>query len=71
MKHPYIGKGTESGSIVLFYEQGQGVTLDSKSWASGKLQHSNFNEDLFTNITREYRQILRLRLNQKSIKDLY
>ena len=54
MKYPYIGKGTESGSIVLFYEQGQGVTLDSKSWPSGKLQHSNFNEDLFTNITREY-----------------
>jgi len=55
MKYPYIGKGTESGSIVLFYEQNKGVTLESKTWASENLEHSNcVNEDLFTNITREY-----------------
>ena len=54
MKYPYIGKGTESGSIVLFYEQNKGVTLESKTWASEKLQHSNcINEDLFNDITRE------------------
>jgi len=54
MKYPYIGKGLNSGSIVLFYEQNKGVTLESKTWASENLQHSNcINEDLFTNITRE------------------
>lgn len=55
MKHPYIGKGLNSGSIVLFYEQNKGVTLESKTWESENLQHSNcINEDLFKNITREY-----------------
>lgn len=54
-KNPYIGKGLNSGSIVLFYEQSKGVTLESKTWARENLQHSNcINEDLFTNITREY-----------------
>ena len=54
MKYPYIGKGTESGSIVLFYEQGQGVTLDSKSWASKDLEyHTCIDEDYFNDITRE------------------
>lgn len=54
MKYPYIGKGTESGSIVLFYEQGQGMTLDSKSWASEDLKyHTCIDEDYFNDITRE------------------
>lgn len=54
-KYPYIGKGKESGSIVLFYGESEGVTLESKSWASSDLQHSNcINESVFENITREY-----------------
>jgi hypothetical protein len=55
MKYQYIGKGLESGSIVLFYEQGAGVTLKSKTWASKDLEYSNcINEKVFKNITREY-----------------
>lgn len=55
MTYPYIGKGKGSGSIVLFYEQNKGVTLESKSWSSENLQYSNgINEDLFKNITADY-----------------
>lgn len=54
MKYPYIAKGLNSGSIVLFYEQNKGITLELKTWASENLQHSNcINEDLFKNITEE------------------
>jgi len=55
MGYPYIGKGLESGSIVLFYEQNTGVTLNSKTWASKSFEYSNcINEDSFENITSEY-----------------
>lgn len=54
-KHPYIGKGKESGSIVLFYGECEGVTLESKTWASSDLQYSKcINESVFENITADY-----------------
>lgn len=54
MKYPCIGKGKESGSIVLFYGQGFGITLDSKTWASENLSvHNDIDESYFENITSE------------------
>lgn len=54
-KYPYIGKGKEIGSIVLFYGECESVTLESKTWASSDLQYSNFiNESAFENITADY-----------------
>lgn len=54
-KYPYIGKGSPSGSIVMFYSQGNGITLDSKYWASTNMEHyRGLDEYHFKNITREY-----------------
>lgn len=53
--YPYIGKGENSGSIVLFYSENSGTTLDCKTWATKLLQYSDcVNEGLFKNITAEY-----------------
>lgn len=55
MKYPYIGKGTESGSIILMTGKGEGIVIDSKTAAThpGKFE-STVDEDYFKNITREY-----------------
>lgn len=55
MKYPYIGKGVNSGSVVVLYSEGFGVTIDSKTWAtdSGSVENT-LNEIFFKNITREY-----------------
>ena len=55
MKYPYIGKGTESGSIILMTGKGEGVVIDSKTAATqpGKFE-STIDEGYFKNITQEY-----------------
>jgi hypothetical protein len=55
IKYPYIGRITKSGSIILFYGKGTGVTLDSKTCVTTDGEHNdNIDERYFKNITREY-----------------
>jgi len=54
MKYPYIGKGTESGTIELIYSKGLGVAMDSKTWAAGNGDDKEVEESFFKNITAEY-----------------
>lgn len=54
-KYPYIGRGSESGLMVIFYSKGSGITLDSNSWASKNMEHHRgIDESYFTNITPEF-----------------
>lgn len=62
-KYPYIGKGLNSGSVVLFFAKGQCLTIDSKSWASEKLEHHRgLDESMFKNITADYLRNTKIRI---------
>lgn len=54
MKYPYIGKGIESGSIVLIYGKDSAIVMDSKTWAAKDSEDTEVDESYFKNITAEY-----------------
>lgn len=55
MKYPYIGKGKESGTVVVMVKPECGLVISSKTWAT---KNGNFetsiDESYIANITREY-----------------
>lgn len=53
MKYPYIGKGSRSGAVFLFFKESEALTLDSGSSAYFGCVN-NICETLCTNITTEY-----------------
>lgn len=57
MKYPYIGKGKESGTVVMMVKPECGLIIESKTWATkdGKFETS-IDETYITNITHEYLQ---------------
>lgn len=54
MKYPYIGKGTESGSLALIYGKDSAIVMDSKTWAAKDSEDTEVDESYFKNITAEY-----------------
>ena len=53
MTYPYIGKGTESGSIALIYGEDSAIVMDSKTWAAKNSEDTEVDESYFKNITAE------------------
>lgn len=52
-KYPYIGEAKITGVKVLFFCDGEGITIDGESYEIGS-HRKNWSEPAFRNITREY-----------------